>query len=140
MNGGNRGQIRVIEAVLAVIVIFASFTLSTNLTVSQNKAQSEDLAADGLHALMKLDSDGSLSRYIADKNWTSLREAVNLALPTGISFNLTIFDEQMRQVNDDVVSNGGFGSQTVCAVEYACASRDLVFHCYIIHLELAVTA
>jgi hypothetical protein len=140
MNRGNKGQIRVIEAVLAVIIIFASFTLSTNLTVSQNKVQSEDLTADGLHVLMKLDSDGSLSNYIADKNWTSLREAVNLALPTGISFNLTVFDEQMRQVNDVLISNGGFGDQNICYVEYTCASQDLAFHCYLIHLELAVAA
>jgi hypothetical protein len=140
MNRGNKGQIRVIEATLAVIIIFASFTLSTNLTVSQNKVQSEDLTADGLHALMELDSDGSLSNYIANKDWTSLREAVNLAMPTGISFNLTIFDEQMRQVNDAVVSNGGFGDQTIRFVEYPCASQDLAFHCYIIHLELAVAA
>jgi hypothetical protein len=89
MNRANKGQIRIVEAFLAVLIVFSSFTLSANLTVSQNKPQREDLAIDGLNTLMKLNADGSLSNYITNKNWTSLQEAVNLALPTGVSFNLT---------------------------------------------------
>jgi len=140
MNRANKGQIRIVEAFLAVLIVFSSFTLSANLTVSQNKPQREDLAIDGLNTLTKLDADGSLSNYITNRNWTSLQEAVNLALPTGASFNLTVFDEEMRQVNTAVISNGGFSNQRIYSVEYVCASRDMMFHSYIIHLDLAVAS
>jgi hypothetical protein len=136
----NRGQIRIIEAFLAVLIIFSSFAISANLTATRNTTKHDDLPSIGLQALMKLDSDGSLSKYIEDRDWTALRDALNLVLPTGIAFNLTVYNEQMQQVNTDVISNGGFSSQHIAFVEYACASQSSNFHCYIIHLYLAVAS
>jgi hypothetical protein len=72
-------------------------------------------------------------------NWTVLRESLNLALPAGISFNMTVYDEQMLEVNTAVIGNGGFGSQEVSFTEYVCANRGLTLNCYVIHLYLAVT-
>jgi len=136
----NKGQIRIIEAFLAVLIIFSSFAVSANLPVTQNKTKHDDLAAIGLQALIKLDSDGSLGKCIDDGNWSALRDALNLALPAGISFNLTVYNEQMQQVNTDVISNGAFSSQEIASVEYVCASRSPVFRCYITHLYLTVAA
>ena len=140
MRRENRGQIRITEAFLAVIIIFSSFTISANLTMTQNATRRDDLAAVGFQSLMKLDSDGSLNKYIDSRNWTELREAVNLVLPAGLSFNLTVYDEQMQQINADVISNGEFGSQDIAFVEYVCSSRNTNFHCYLLHLRLAVAA
>jgi len=137
LRNGNTGQIRVVEAFLAVLIIFSAFTASSSLTVSRNRTERDDLASAGLQALMKLDSDGNLGNYIADRNWTSVREALSLALPTGVSFNLTIYDEQTRQINEAVISNGAFSSQNIEFVEYVCASRRPAFHSYIIHLQVA---
>jgi hypothetical protein len=53
---------------------------------------------------------------------------------------MTVYDEQMQQINTDTISNGGFGGQQIAFVEYVCASRGVTFHCYIIHLLLAVVA
>jgi len=138
MKSQNKGQIRIIEAFLAVLIIFSSFAVSANLTVTQNTTKHDDLASVGLQALMKLDSDGSLGGYIDDGNWTALRAALNLVLSAGVCFNLTVYNEQMQQVNTAVISNGGFSSQEISFVEYVCASRGVVFRCYIIHLQLAV--
>lgn len=138
MKDQNKGQIRIIEAFLAALIIFSSFAVSANLTVTQNKTKRNNLALIGLQTLIKLDSGGSLSRYIDDGSWTALQHALNLALPAGVSFNLTVYDEQMQQVNTAVISNGAFSSQDVAFVEYVCASRSLIFHCYIIHLYLTV--
>jgi len=138
MKSQNRGQIRIIEAFLAALIIFSSFAVSSNLSVRQNVNKSEDLASIGLQALVKLDSDGSLSKYIDCGNWTALRDALNIVLPAGICFNLTVYNDQMQQVNTAVISNGGFGSQQIAFVQYICASQSMVFRCYIIHLHLAV--
>lgn len=138
MKKENRGQIRVIEALLAIFVIFSSLVISANLTVSQNTASDHDAASIGSQALLKLDSDGSLGKCIDNGNWTALRDALNLVLPAGVTFNLTVYDEQMQQVNNAVISNGGFSSQEIAFVEYVCASQGSVFHCYILHLYLTV--
>lgn len=138
MKAHNKGQIRIVEAFLSVLIIFSAFTISANLTITRNGTKNDDLANVGLQALMVLDSDGSLGKYIEDGNWNGLREAFSLLLPTGVCFNLTVYDDQMQQVNTDVISNGGFGSQQITFVEYVCASQDAVFRCYIIHLLLAV--
>jgi hypothetical protein len=138
MNSQNKGQIRIIEAFLAALIIFSAFAVSSNLSVRQNVNKSDDLASIGLQALVKLDSDGSLSKCIDCGNWTALRDAVNIILPAGICFNLTVYDDQMHQVNTAVISNGGFNSQQIAFAQYICAGQSTVFHCYIIHLHMAV--
>lgn len=140
MRSQNKGQIRIIEAFLAVLIIFSSFAVSANLTTTQNTTKRDDLSYVGLQALMKLDSDGSLGKYIDDGNWATLRDALCLFLPTGVSFNLTVYDSQMQQVNTAIISNGAFTSQEIAFVEYLCVSQGLVFKCYIIHLHLTVAS
>jgi len=140
MKGKNQGQIRIIEAFLAVLIIFSSFAISANLTVTQNTTDHDGLASIGLQALVKLDSDGSLGKCIDGGDWAALRDALNVVLPVGIAFNLTVHNGQMQQVNTDVISNGGFSSQDIAFVEYVCASQGSNFRCYIIHLYLAVAA
>lgn len=138
MSNANRGQIRIIEAFFAMLVVFSAFAVSTNLTVTQNSANHIDLESIGLNSLIKLDQEGFLSHCLTQSNFSSLREALNLVLPTGIFFNLTIYNENMQPINEQAITNGGFSSEEIAFVEYLCASRDAVYHCYIIHLQLAM--
>jgi hypothetical protein len=138
MSNRNSGQIRIIEAFLAALIIFSSFAISSNLSVRQNVSENVDLAPLGLQTLAKLDSDGRLGKYIDYGNWTALRDALDILLPPGLCFNLTVYDDHMHQINAVVISNGGFGSQQIAFVQYVCVSQSMVFHCYIIHLNLAV--
>jgi len=138
MKSNNKGQIRIIEAFLAVLIIFSSFAVSANFTITRNATRRDDLASVGSQALLKLDSDGSLGKFIDDGNWTALRDALNILLPVGVCFNLTVYDDQMQQINTAVISNGGFSSQQIHFTEYICASQGTVFRCYIIHMHLAV--
>jgi hypothetical protein len=140
MNRGKSGQIRVIEAFLAMIVIFSAFAVSANLAITRNATTNDDLATVGLQTLAALGSDGLLGEYANNRNWTALREAVNLVLPSSVSFNMTVYDSQMRQVNDVLISNGGLSGQDVEFVEYVCVARSSVFHSYIIHMSLAVAS
>jgi hypothetical protein len=138
MNGRNVGQIRIFEAFLAVIILFSAFTVSANLTVTRRNAKDDGLAFVGLQALMQLDSDGSLGKLIDERNWVALRETLSLALPAGVSFNMTVYDMQKQQVNTAVISNGALTGQKTAFVEYMCVSRNPLFCYYIIHLQLAV--
>lgn len=96
MSRKDRGQIRILEAFLAILIVFSSFTLSANLTSSRPEIRHEELTSLGLQTLTKLDIDGSLSDCITNRNWTRLRENTDLALTTGIIYNLTVFDEAMQ--------------------------------------------
>ena len=138
MRRENVGQIRIIEAFLAAMVIFSSLAISTNFAAVQNDTHRENLASAGLQCLLKLDSEGKLSMYIDNGNWTALRDCLSLALPAGVTFNLTVYDELMQSVNTEVLSNGGFSSQEIAFVDYTCASQGQVYHCYVIYLYLAV--
>ncbi|MEM2386379.1 MAG: hypothetical protein QXO67_05285, partial [Candidatus Bathyarchaeia archaeon] len=116
MKRWNRGQIRVIEAFLATFIIFSALAVSANLTTKSTRTPNNPLASIGTQALLQLDSDGSLAAYITAGNWSGLREALNLLLPAGVSFNLTVYNGQMRQINTETVSNGGFNSQEITLV------------------------
>lgn len=140
MRKGNRGQIRIVEAFLAVLIIFSAFTVSANLTVPQERAPYNNLDSIGLEVLTKLDSDGTLGNYIIDANWTGLREAISLTLPTGTTFNLTVYDEQMQQINTAAISNGAFSTQSISYAEYVCATRAKICRVYTLRMELAVVS
>jgi len=133
-----RGQIRIIEAFLAVLIVFSSLAISASLTTERKTTESSDLASIGLQALMKLDSDGSLSDYIETGNWSGLRETLNLLLPEGVSFNLTVYDGDMQQINNEAITNGNLDSQEVASVKYVCVSQNPNFKYYVIYLHLAV--
>ncbi|MBS7647711.1 MAG: hypothetical protein QXK93_02055 [Candidatus Bathyarchaeia archaeon] len=138
MKGRNHGQIRVIEAFLALFIIFSALTISVNLTTKSVNSTNNGLASIGMQTLLQLDSDGSLAAYITAGNWSGLREALNLLLPAGVSFNLTVYDSQMRRVNTETVSNGGLNSQEVTLVKYVCTSQSPEFRYYVVYLYLAV--
>jgi hypothetical protein len=133
-----RGQIRIIEAFLAVLIVFSSLAISASLTTERKTAESSDLASIGLQALIKLDSDGRLGDYIENGNWSGLRETLSLLLPEGISFNLTVYDGDMQQINSEAIGNGNLDSQEVASVKYVCVSRNPNFKYYVIYLRLAV--
>jgi len=134
----NVGQIRIIEAFLSALVIFSSLTISSNLPLRQETLAYERFASAGLQALAKIDTDGSLGRYIEAEDWSSLGNTLNLILPAGISFNLTIYNAQMQQVNTQTISNGSSSSQDTIFIRYVCASQSSLFRCYIVHLHLSV--
>jgi hypothetical protein len=140
VNRNNRGQVRIVEAFLAVLIVFSAFTASANVTATRSNPRDGDLASVGFETLLKLDSDNHLASWIGSGNWTAMRETLSLALPAGVAFNITIYDDQTQPVNTAVISNGAFGSQKVSSVEYICGDQSMIFHVYIIHLELAIAS
>ena len=131
-----KGQIRILEAFFAALLIFSSLFLISAPSTTNND-ESNSLYTVGINALLQIDSDGSLSKLIKNKDWDALRDILRQMLPSGLWFNLTILDGQGNQLNDVVISNGGQVSDTIVSVEYLCAASNPSYSIYILHLQLA---
>ena len=137
MSRSSRGQIRVAEAFLSAFIIFSALAICSALSPPSNVDNQQALAAQGMRALIQLDSDGTLTSMIAQGNWTALSTALQLLLPLGVSYNLTVYDENMQQVNTISITNGNLIGN-VAAVQYLCATQSLQYHSYTLCLQLAV--
>ena len=89
----NRGQMRVIEVLLASFIIVASLSFSSVLTVAPDSTKHEvsELEKLGTNVLHDLDSQGLLSRFIYQSEWQNLTSALQVLLPLDVYFNVTLF-------------------------------------------------
>lgn len=137
MGRGKRGQIRVMEAFLSAFLIFSALAISATLSPPAADGNEKTLATQGMQTLVQLDSDGRLGKMIEARNWTALSGALQLLLPVGAAYNLTVYDENMQQVTSSPVSNGDLVGDVV-SIEYLCAVQGLQFRVYLLRLQLAV--
>ncbi|MBS7615276.1 hypothetical protein KEJ18_06070 [Candidatus Bathyarchaeota archaeon] len=137
MSLNNRGQIRVLEAFFAAAVIFGSLVLSGPIYVAfHSRGDNVALYSIGMNVLMELDREGFLGEMIAQGNWTEISACLSFLLPLGVSFNVTIYDEDLDVVNSVSISDGTLDGKTVVSVQYLLVDRtNLNF--YIIRLQLA---
>ena len=133
----NRGQIRVIEAFFASVLLLSSLTLIPIMQRSQSNDVTDVLSSTALNVLMSLDSDGHLANLADSQNWTAIQSVVQSCLPLTVWFNLTVFDQNMAPVNDALVCSGGLVSDKIQSAEYVCASTSRNYAVYIIRLQLA---
>jgi hypothetical protein len=151
MLSNKKGQIRTLEALLAVILIFSALTLSVVFSPVTNVNNQGALANLGLNALIEFDENGNLGKLIDQNNWTVIEQTLNVLLPMGVfynltvynelmqPYNLTVYNELMQPINNCTISNGGLGSPEVVSVQYLCASQGTKCHCYFLRLQLALT-
>jgi hypothetical protein len=132
----NRGQIRVIEAFFAAVLLLSALAMIPSGT-HVGGSNDEILHSVAQHTLITLDSDGTLSRLIENESWTALRECVQSLLSPAIWFNLTIFDENMNPINDVQISSGSPISNDIVAVNYVCASLNSSYRIYVVRLQLS---
>jgi len=131
-----KGQIRILEAFFASILILSSLALIPS-QVTVEKSHFNTLYSVGTQVLTTLDSNGNLSKLIENENWTVLRNCVQSMLSVSVWFNLTVFNDNMMRLNDVPVSNGSPVSDEIVAVEYVCASSSGNYAVYIVRLQLA---
>jgi hypothetical protein len=135
-RNNRRGQIRLIEAFFASLLILSTLALVPSRG-GVEKTHYSTLQSVGEQALVSLDSNGMLSTLIEDSDWTTLRDCAQSLLPVSLWFNLTVFDENMSVLNDVAVSNGGSVSEEIVAVNYVCAASGGNYAVYIVRLQLA---
>lgn len=134
-----KGQIRIIEAFLAVGVIFSSLLISFTLPTSPDFSKQKSLTQIGMQALMTLDVNGTLGNLIMRQDWTAVKESLDILLPTGVSFNLSIYDENSQQVNSQAIRNSNLLSGDTVSVQYICAVGNQAVELFTLRLQLAWT-
>ena len=134
---GSSGQIRILDALLATTLVFSALTFASLLHPAVTLSKQEGLEVLGRNALIELDENGTLGFLIDRRNWTSIRESLKILLPTGVSFNLTVFDEAEQPINNSTISNGGLIDRKVMSVQYLCASQGPDSNWYLLRLQLA---
>lgn len=131
-----KGQVRVIEAFLASMMLLACLTFIPAATTQ--KTSNDNLTGKAQEVLLSLDSDGTLSQLVTQKDWTALSQCFGAALPLTVWYNLTVYDPNMRVLNPYSISNGGAVSNNIASVTYVCASQNSTFAVYVLQLQLAV--
>lgn len=92
-----KGQMRVIETILASFIIFSALTFVNIFAVlpSSPKYETSDLEKMGHNVLHDLDEQGLLSRFVYNETeWEELALALTIFLPPDVYFDLTIYDRQ----------------------------------------------
>jgi hypothetical protein len=131
-----KGQVRVIEAFFASILLLSCLTLVPAQVNS--KGSSDNLLSTAENVLLSLDSNGKLGLMADSADWSGLKNCVESALPLTVWFNLTVFDKDMNALNEFPICNAGAVSEQIVSVQYVCASQNSQYNIYILQLQLAV--
>lgn len=126
---------RTVEAFLSILLLFSAFAMTTLVSPVSNNDNS--LPTMGMQALISIDNDGQLGRLIDERNWTTLANALDILLPVSISYNLTVYDENLQPVNNVSISNGIIPNGNVVSIQYPCASPSIHGNYYLLRLQLA---
>ncbi len=100
-----RGQMRVIETVIASFIIVAALSFFSIFAVSPPSPGYEmtDLEKTGYSALHDLDQQGLLTPLVYNSRWNDTRAILKMTMANDVYFNLTV-----KKLSDGSVSNAGF--------------------------------
>jgi len=139
---GRRGQVRVIEAIMAsLIIVFAiAFINLFAVTPVSLKYESSELEKIGYNVLHDLDEERLLARFVSKAEWENLTAALAASLPTDVYFNLTVYDVSGKVVNTQSIGYGDsrvFTNSTyVASVTYVVPGYKLVYMPRVLVLQL----
>jgi len=136
------GQMRVIEAIMAImLIIFAvAFVNLFAVNPASPKYESGELEKIGYNVLHDLDEQRLLARFVGKEEWENLTSALAASLPTDVYFNLTVYDTDGNKVNTQSISYGAsrvFTDSTyVASVTYTVPGYQLVYRPRVLILQL----
>lgn len=132
----NSGQMRTVEAFLAVLLLFSTLAIATSTSPSIDSTSIDDLADVGRQVIFSMEESGELSRLIDEEDWGTLGEALAASLPAGVLFNLTAYDTELNRLNNVTVSNGLTSDQNMISITCPCASRNPILSLCIVQVQL----
>ena len=133
----NRGQMRTVEAFLAILLLFSALTVATLVSPTSNASHRNALTTVAMQTLVAMDNDGHLGLLIDDRNWTELGNALTTLLPVSVVYNLTVINENAQPINNIPISNGVIPDRNVVSIQYPCASPGPRSSYYVLRLQLA---
>jgi hypothetical protein len=131
-----KGQVRVIEAFFASMLLLSVLTLVPTQSNVRNQDK-PNLSSTAQQVLLTLENNGYLSNLIANGSWTQIRQCLLSALPPTVWFNLTVF-ENSTVLNDLPISSGNSINEETYSFDYLCVSQGPNYTIYSIRLQLAV--
>jgi hypothetical protein len=131
-----RGVVHTLDVFLAAVIIATTLLYAAQMPRERDYLEETGLDIVGMQALLGLDSNGTLGRLVDGGDWDSLERALRVTLPTRVSFNLTVIDEQGNVINKREISNGGVTGRRVESVEYLLAVELSTCPLYRLRLQL----
>ncbi len=131
-----RGVIHTLDSFFAAVIIVTALLYASQFPRERDYLEDKNLDVMGMQALVRLDGNGTLGRLVDSGNWDGVELVLLMALPTGVSFNLTVLNEQGDTVNTRVVSNGGLLGRKIESVEYLLAVESGDCPLYRLRLQL----
>jgi hypothetical protein len=131
-----KGQVRVIEAFFASMMLLGCLALIPAQTFP--RTSTVNLVWKAQNVLLTLDGEGHLASLVYNRDWASIQQNIEAALPLTTWFNLTVYDKNQNILNPFPISNGGALSNNVVSYTYVCVSQDSTFSIYVLQLQLAV--
>ena len=113
-----RGVVHTLDTILAAAIISTVLFYASQVPLELDTSSEKPLDVWGMQALVGIDRNGTLGRLVDSESWQDLEELFRVALPSGVSFNVTVYDEQGAVVNDCYISNGGLLGRTIQSVDY----------------------
>jgi hypothetical protein len=133
-----KGAVHTLDAFFSAVIIMTTLLYTTYVPRERDFRTSNEIKAQGIEALVLLDSNGTLGRLVDTQSWDELEIFLRVTLHNRIFFNLTIFNEEGNTINDRTISNGGFISHTIESIDYLIAVESSTFSMYRIRLQLGV--
>ncbi len=106
----NRGQMRVIEVIIALFIIVAALTFANLLSIAPSSPnyQATELQKLGYNVLHDLDKQNLLPEFVYDNQWQNLTAALRVILPINVYFQLNVY-----QIQRTTTVEGGIGNNYV---------------------------
>jgi len=131
-----RGVVHTLDVFLAAVIIVTTLLFASQMPRERDYLEDTGLDSVGMQALLGLDSNGTLGRLVDRADWDGLERVLRMVLPTRVSFNLTVIDEQGIVVNDREISNGGVTGRRIDCVEYLLVVESSTCPIYRLRLQL----
>ena len=141
---GSKGQMRVVEAVMASIVVVTAivFLYAFAAAPSSQTYETGELEKIGHNVLHDIDEQRLLTRYVYNSppEWTNLTAALMVSLPTDVYFNLTVYDINGSAINHPLIQYGSSqvftSSKAVASVTYIVSGYQTSYNPRILVLKL----
>lgn len=126
----NKGQMRVVEALLASLVILVAITFINVFAVAPSSPMYEASESEkvGYNVLHDLDEQGLLCRFVYYKEWENLTAALMISLPPDVYFNLTVYylNDTIVNVRDGVYVQIRYGNPNIFETSGSVASVSYI--------------
>ena len=131
-----RGVVHTLDVFLAAVIIVTTLLFASQMPRERDYLEETGIDSLGMQALLVLDSNGTLGRLVDSGDWDGLEMALRAVLPTRVSFNLSVIDEQGSVVNTREISNGGVTGRRIESVDYLLAVESSSCPLYRLRLQL----